>query len=1129
MQRQTGNWVVATSGERLRTLGVSAFAYRGVVCTVVWLTGGCCDVTLTGPGDPNEPNSSKILACGTADLCAEVSPDCAYLSGWDVSPPAPLTVNGRCAIFHAPNVPGPYTVSAECDCGGSCSCGPGASSVTLTVCGVTGMGNSSYPIDEWPQDSPDNDPCSWAQTKLMPVEPNGVYITMTVYYNDIWWRSWLSVTGGEAPLNPDHFNQRRVKAWVPASTTVTGTMGCTWRSTTLKVVTLVPPLSVSGAQASPVEPNDANDPNQYQWYFAPWDDDPNQHVVIAATLNPECSPNEAKVVLGWGGATPDPNNYLDAWVSKGYPGSSKVSATCSIQAGVRIGIVKLTGLGVAGIGNCANELITGVGSPNEYITFTASIDPYVAPGDLPGGFVQWSGGEQWNDQLHRRVRKWEPTDTTVRCTIGDSNYAERVKVVRLEDVEVTGGDGSWVTDPDNNPLYLAAWSETGHVDIRASLNPDCNDAEARCVLGWFPTLDPDPDEPNNWQRRSVPLNTPGLYTVTGMVGTSQKTVRILVVKATSLTLGGADPNYSCGSHTVSQDGTGDANDLYVGERDEGYGEVALSAVFGPTSPSYAAGYVAWTVDGQLAEPNHGNMSGGQTTVRLSPWQGNRTFKFTLGVDTNGDGRPDAGKLELSVHVVRTDIRVDSNNDGAIGDSDDPIEANAPGKIVPLNNDHDDGEPNVPDRLMTSGPYNDEDDLVPADLRVEGGAAGQGQWQLSAPGGQIRVYREQNKTGQVTLNDWRPIAQMPSRVYVEGIGRGGEAGNVHLALHYQVPDCQASGFTDEAVVTVATVEFAKVTLPNGFLGTLDEDVQRLDWDAGIRQSAENRIKLEYRLTPEVPWSCNQSEIRLVYNGRFWFYVGQPAIEDAYGVLCTQGGLPGAPGDANATAYPDLNIAPGFDGFCPTGSGGHYKLILKSSGGGLEFTSDPQEVTAKPLVYGFCPDPEVFCPYTTQSLCPHDQSLGLPEEAYWGARLTYGLNGDLEGHDAVGTVDAIVLGDYAGLEVEIQDMKLLRVVRGQKRLGAQRYAKWEGYDATVSEPGGEPVYWGPGDPQREKSSNAADYPALLFVPGHVVAETSDGTPYRVAVRATADMADFPGCLQVYRRWNVPVWVEYDMDNP
>lgn len=120
-------------------------------------------------------------------------------------------------------------------------------------------------------------------------------------------------------------------------------------------------------------------------------------------------------------------------------------------------------------------------------------------------------------------------------------------------------------------------------------------------------------------------------------------------------------------------------------------------------------------------------------------------------------------------------------------------------------------------------------------------------------------------------------------------------------------------------------------------------------------------------------------------------------------------------------------------------------------------------------------------------------------------------------------------YSGLEVEVEGVKLLRVVRCMKTAGYFRRVKWEGYDETVDEPGGEPVFWGPNDPQRLSNSNVDDYPAMMLVPGCVVGETPSDEPYWVSIRATADMQRWPGCTQVYRRWSVPLWVKYDMQNP
>jgi len=496
-----------------------------------------------------------------------------------------------------------------------------------------------------------------------------------------------------------------------------------------------------------------------------------------------------------------------------------------------------------------------------------------------------------------------------------------------------------------------------------------------------------------------------------------------------------------------------------------------------------------------------------------------------------------GSASITVKVFKADLDVDSNNDGQIAADDDVIESNAPGKILACNNDFDNGDGNNPDCNVVTGPVSSEDDLVRVHLAIVGGPPNQGKWSLSCSPSNVRVWSQRTKDVNVPLNTWKDISEMPSTVYLEGVGVSAQAGGTQLTLSYDPRGGTLPMGSDTVRLTVATVEFTAVTLPNGFLGTLDDDPGRADYDLGIRQEALNTIKIEYRLRPEMTYSCQSTSLWLRYHGRMWWSVGQPPIEDAEGYLQGQGSLPGARADANEVGYPELNIAPIYDGICSSQTGGHYSLILESSRTGIKFTSDPCVVTAKPLVQGFVPTTPEFCPYTTVNSCPTDTEYHPnADEVYWGLKFRYLLNADLVGWDFEGTIDAVLMGDSTGLEIEVAG-KTLRVARDHKMKsdGNYRCAKWEGFDSDIDEPGAEPYFWGPHHPDRIDPNNVYDYPQSLngrtfwnVVPDHVVPETSSSAPYRVELRATADVdwVSCPACVQIYRRWGIPVRVKYNM---
>jgi len=580
----------------------------------------------------------------------------------------------------------------------------------------------------------------------------------------------------------------------------------------------------------------------------------------------------------------------------------------------------------------------------------------------------------------------------------------------------------------------------------------------------------------------------------------------------------------------SGSGGGDANDpeLYVPEDANGQATVELT-VGGVLEDANM--FVRWIVQGNSAEPN--TATGNPVTITFTP-NPDRTFLVTAGVDEDLDGDVDWGSQQLRLHVVKTNIQVDSNNNGQITADDDAIEANAPGKIFAYNNDYDNGDGNNPDCNVVTGPVSSEDDLVHANLAIVGGPPNQGEWSLLCPSPHLRVWREMNKTTEVVLGDWYDMSALPSTVYLEGIGASSEPGGTYLTLYYDPTGGGTTAFSDTVRLTVGKVEFTTVTLPNGFLGTLDDDPNREDYGKGIRQQAETKIKLEYRLPPQMDWSCDNTSLYVRYTGRVCWNVGGPN-EPLYAYYLVDNQMPGARGDASEEASPNVVIPWYYDGIQTTASGARYELVLKSTKGGIQFWTDPNQVTAKPLVGQFTPNQIVasFCPYTTPWPSPRDHEFRpTGDTVYWGVEFRYVLNASLVGHDFVGSRDEVLAGNADGLEVSVtlaEGDKWLRVIRDQKKISATqddwRYVKWECYDTTVDEPGGEPYFPG-----------LYDYPQTLngrtfwgIIPEHVGPEGGLENPYRVRIDARGIPNPYhPECQARYWRWGIPVRVEYDLEN-
>jgi len=242
------------------------------------------------------------MACGTVQLSASTEPEGCGVE-WKVATPAWLSGSGTSVTFHAPNEPWYYDVCVSCTCKNNHD----TACQRYYVYGVLGAGvyAGAYPV-MW---SPDNDSNSWEANYCIKAAPEGTYARVDIYAGcpvqdaGPYPESWLDVSGGEpnGPAGPNFV--RRIPVWEPTVESVTGTMGCTWRTATIKVVRVKPPLEITGAVPSPIQPacDDANDPNCDKLYFAAWQDDPNECVTFTTTLEVECSPNEAKWLGDWGG------------------------------------------------------------------------------------------------------------------------------------------------------------------------------------------------------------------------------------------------------------------------------------------------------------------------------------------------------------------------------------------------------------------------------------------------------------------------------------------------------------------------------------------------------------------------------------------------------------------------------------------------------------------------------------------------------------------------------------------------------------------------------------------------------------------------------------------------------------
>jgi len=103
------------------------------------------------------------------------------------------------------------------------------------------------------------------------------------------------------------------------------------------------------------------------------------------------------------------------------------------------------------------------------------------------------------------------------------------------------------------------------------------------------------------------------------------------------------------------------------------------------------------LDGGEVEPGYVYVRG------LHAGTGMITLTYTNGEETEDD------KVRFTIYEAKIDLDTDSNNDGAIDDTDDAIEENPPGRIITINLD-DDNNDGLPD-MSNTGPVAGEDDLA----------------------------------------------------------------------------------------------------------------------------------------------------------------------------------------------------------------------------------------------------------------------------------------------------------------------------------------------------------------------------------------------------------------------------------
>ncbi|GEM_PF-6934202 len=151
------------------------------------------------------------------------------------------------------------------------------------------------------------------------------------------------------------------------------------------------------------------------------------------------------------------------------------------------------------------------------------------------------------------------------------------------------------------------------------------------------------------------------------------------------------------------------------------------------------------------------------------------------------------------------LLIDSNNDGSPNEADDPIEENAPGKYI-LVNDDDDNNNDVTDLSEAAGfAVTGEDDL--ALLRIDSDrmptVPSQLSWSLTFPA-KVKVFLSGNRTGGIQSGH-SYAGPLPSAAYVEGFQKSNARGDVRISLSVSTMDRVLSDFVVATVIPMPDLD------------------------------------------------------------------------------------------------------------------------------------------------------------------------------------------------------------------------------------------------------------------------------------------------------------------------------------
>jgi hypothetical protein len=271
---------------------------------------------------------------------------------------------------------------------------------------------------------------------------------------------------------------------------------------------------------------------------------------------------------------------LEWLVPRGASGTTTCTVTCGASSkSATVIVVEATALTVGGAapGLPADSYYTGTGETGSKVALILSINPAIAPADLPWGLVWWQGNVEleWMNPLVCYVAKDVAGGTPVQVQCGGVTEQATIYVMEVGGLIVSGGT------PGHAAGTYYVRRGPGNVTLTALFNPSVEAGNVPAgIIGWSGSGTAGATA-DTW---TIPTATPGVESATVACGYSGCSATVIVVEAMGL--------------TVTDAVEGNPEDTWYDAKGPGYVTVAVNLNPGVTASDVPEGIVSWDGDGE---------------------------------------------------------------------------------------------------------------------------------------------------------------------------------------------------------------------------------------------------------------------------------------------------------------------------------------------------------------------------------------------------------------------------------------------------------------------------------------------------------------------------------------------------